>query len=178
MSLDKPTPDAVDGAELRFAIVSAGYNAELVQALKKNAQRALRAAGVPAAGIVSLEVPGSGEIPYAAYMAAMSGDYDCVIALGVVIAGDTPHHEIIAHSTATALQDVAIRSEVPVINGIVVTHSREQAVARCQGALDRGTEFAHAALTMARHRVTLGERLDQVEDEERKRGGSEPFAQN
>ena len=178
MSLDKPTPDAVDGAELRFAIVSAGYNAELVQALKKNAVRALRAAGVPSAGIVSVEVPGSGEIPYAAYMSAMSGDYDCVIALGVVIAGDTPHHEITAHSTAAALQDAAIRSEVPVINGIVVTNSREQAVARCQGALDRGTEFAHAALTMARHRITLGERLDQVEDEERKRGGSEPFAQN
>jgi len=65
-----------------------------------------------------------------------------------------------------------------VINGIVVTNNREQAVARCQGSLDRGTEFAQAALTMARHRITLGERLDQVEEEERKRGGQEPFAQN
>jgi 6,7-dimethyl-8-ribityllumazine synthase len=178
MSLDKPTPDAIDGAELHFAIVSAGYNAELVQALKKNAVKGLRAAGVPAAAIVEVAVPGSGEIPYAAYMSAMTGDYDCVIALGVVIAGDTPHHEIIAHSTADALQEAAIRSEVPMINGIVVTNNREQAVARCQGTLDRGTEFAHAALAMARHRVTLGERLDQVEDEERKRGGQEPFAQN
>jgi len=178
MSLDKPIPDAIDGAELRFAIVSAGYNAELVQALKKSAIKVLRAAGVPAASIVELAVPGSGEIPFAAYMAAMTGDYDCIIALGVVIAGDTPHHEIIANSTAHALQDAAIRSEVPVINGIVVTNNREQAVARCQGALDRGTEFAYAALTMARHRITLGERLDQVEEEERKRGGQEPFAQN
>ncbi|MDP4591671.1 MAG: 6,7-dimethyl-8-ribityllumazine synthase [Opitutales bacterium] len=178
MSLDKPTPDAIDGAELRFALVTAGYNGELVQALKKNAVKGLRAAGVPAASIVEVAVPGSGEIPYAAYMSAMSGDYDCVIALGVVVAGDTPHHEIIAHSTAEALQDAAIRSEVPMINGIVVTNNREQAVARCQGSLDRGTEFAHAALAMARHRVTLGARLDQVEDEERKRGGQEPFAQN
>lgn len=178
MSQDKPTPDAVDGAELRFAIVAAGYNAELVQALRRNVVRTLRAAGVPSASIVEVAVPGSGEIPYAAYMSAMTGDYDCVIALGVVIAGDTPHHEIIAHSTAAALQDAAIRSEVPVINGIVVTNDREQAVARCQGSLDRGTEFAHAALTMARHRIALGERLDQVEDEERKRGGQEPFAQN
>jgi 6,7-dimethyl-8-ribityllumazine synthase len=175
MSLDKPTPDAIDGAELRFAVVSAGYNGELVQALRKSVVRGLRAAGVPSAGIVHLDVPGSGEIPYAAYMSAMSGDYDCVIALGVVIAGDTPHHEVIAHSTAQALQDAAIRSEVPVINGIVVTNSREQAVARCQGQLDRGAEFAHAALAMARHRIALGERLDQVEDEERKRGGQEPF---
>ena len=90
MSLDKPTPDAIDGAELRFALVAAGYNGELVQALKKNAVKGLRAAGVPAASIVEVAVPGSGEIPYAAYMSAMTGDYDCVIALGVVVAGDTP----------------------------------------------------------------------------------------
>lgn len=178
MSLDKPIPDALDGADLRFAIVTAGYNGELVQALRKNAVKALRSARVAEDNIRIIEVPGSGEIPYAAYMTAMSGDFDCVIGLGVVVAGDTPHHEIIAHSTATALQDAAIRSEVPVINGIVVTNNREQAVARCQGSLDRGTEFAHAALTMARHRITLGERLDQVEEEERKRGGQEPFAQN
>jgi 6,7-dimethyl-8-ribityllumazine synthase len=66
MSLDKPTPDAIDGAELRFAIVSAGYNTELVQALKQNAIKGLRAAGVPAGSIVELAVPGSGEIPFAA----------------------------------------------------------------------------------------------------------------
>lgn len=178
MSQDKPIPDALDGAELRFAIVAAGYNGELVQALQRNAIKGLRAAQVREDNIRLVDVPGSGELPYAAYMCAMTGDYDCIIALGVVVAGDTPHHEIIAHSTAKALQDVTMRSEVPVINGIIVTHTRAQAVERCQGALDRGTEFAHAALTMAHHRVTLGGRLDQVEDEERKRGGPDPFAQN
>ena len=178
MSQDKPIPDAIDGTELHFAVIAAGYNGELVDALLRRVNRTLRNGNVPEANIVVVRVPGSGEIPYAAYMSAMSGDYDCVIGLGVVIAGDTPHHEIIAHSTAQALQDAAIRSEVPMINGIVVTNTREQAVARCQGSLDRGTEFAHAALTMARHRITLGARLDQVEEEERKRGGQEPFAQN
>ena len=178
MSHDNPIPDAVEGAEFRFAIVAAGYNGELVQALQHHAVKSLRGACVPEENIRIVNVPGSAEIPYAAYMCAMTGDYDCVIALGVVVAGDTPHHEVIAHSTAKALQDVTMRSEVPVINGIVVTHTREQAIERCHGALNRGTEFAHAALTMARHRVTLGERLDQVENEERKRGGPEPFAQN
>jgi 6,7-dimethyl-8-ribityllumazine synthase len=70
-----------------------------------------------------LRVPGLGELPYVANMTASSGEVDCVIALGVVIAGDTPHHEIIAQSTAHALQDIAIRSEVPVINGIIVTNN-------------------------------------------------------
>lgn len=178
MSQDKPIPDALDGAELRFAIVAAGYNGELVQALQQNAVKGLQAAKVPTESIRLLAVPGSGEIPYTAYMCAMTGDYDCIIALGVVVAGDTPHHEIIAHATAKALQDVTMRSEVPVINGIVVTNTRAQAVERCQGAMDRGTEFAQAALAMAHHRRSLGERLDQVEDEERKRGGQDPFAQN
>ena len=65
------------------------------------------------------------------------------------------------------------------INGIVVTNTREQAEARCKGELDRGAEFARAALSMALHRIELGERLDQVEDEERRRReGQDPFAQN
>ena len=57
--------------------------------------------------------------------------------------------------------------------------SRAQAELRCKGALDRGCEFAQAALTMAYHRVTLGARLDEVDAEERsKRDGKDPFAQN
>lgn len=179
MSQDKPIPDAIDGTELHFAVIAAGYNGELVEALLRRVNRTLRNGNVPEANIVVVRVPGSGEIPYAAYMSAMSGDYDCVIGLGVVIAGDTPHHEVIAHSTAHALQDAALRAEVPIINGIVVTNDRAQAELRCKGALDRGCEFAQAALTMAFHRVTLGARLDEVDAEERsKRDGKDPFAQN
>ena len=60
-----------------------------------------------------------------------------------------------------------------------VTNTRQQAEERCTGALDRGTEFAQAALIMAQHRLQLGERLDQVEAEERaKNGGHEPIAQH
>ena len=178
MSQDKPIPDAIDGTELHFAVVAAGYNGELVEALQRQVVKTLRAERVPEANIKIVRVPGSGEIPYAAYMCAMTGYYDCVITLGVVVAGDTPHHEIIAHSTAKALQDVALRSEVPVINGIVVTNTRAQAEARCKGELDRGTEFARAALTMAAHRVDLGAQLDQADVDGQKRGGSDPFAQN
>jgi 6,7-dimethyl-8-ribityllumazine synthase len=112
-------------------------------------------------------------------MLAMTGEYDAVIGLGVVIAGETPHHEIIATSTASALQSSALRSEVPMINGIIVTLDRAQAEARCTGLMDRGPEFARAALEMAVHRVELGEHLEQIDDEERARKkGVDPFAQN
>ena len=107
MSQDKPIPDAVDGAELHLAIVAAGYNGELVEALLTKVLKTLHGAGVTAANIKIIRVPGSGEIPYCAYMTVMSGDHDCVIALGVVVAGDTPHHEIIAHATAKAHRRIA-----------------------------------------------------------------------
>jgi len=179
MSLDKPNSQPINGADFVFSIVAASYNSVLVDTLLQRTVKTLLASGVKENNIRTLRVPGSGELPYVAHMTAMSGECDCVIVLGVVIAGDTPHHEIIAHSTAHALQETSLRSEVPVINGIVVTNTRAQAEARCTGDLDRGTEFAQAALVMAGHRKVLGERLDQLEDEDvNKLGGSNPFAPN
>lgn len=179
MSKDKPKPTAVDGSDLWFAIVAARYNGDLVDVLLERARRTLRDARVPADHIKVIRVPGSAEIPYAAHMLAMTGEYDAVIGLGVVIAGDTPHHEVIAASTASALQSSSLRSEVPMINGIIVTLDRAQAEARCTGPLDRGPEFARAALEMAVHRVELGDRLEQIDAEERARKqGGDPFAQN
>ena len=71
MSQDKPIPDAIDGTELHFAVIAAGYNGELVDALLRRVNRTLRNGNVPEANIVVVRVPGSGEIPYAAYMSAM-----------------------------------------------------------------------------------------------------------
>ena len=163
MSQDKPIAQPISGANFVFSVVAASYNNALVDVLLQRTIKTLLAAGVKENNIRTLRVPGSGELPYVAHMTAMSGESDCVIALGVVIAGDTPHHEIIAHSTAHALQEASLRSEVPVINGIIVTNTRAQAEARCLGELDRGTEFAQAALAMAAHRKVLGERLDQLD---------------
>ena len=179
MSQDKPQPTDLDGRDLWFAVVAARYNGELVDALLERVRRTLRDARVPADHLKVVRVPGSAEVPYAAHMLAMTGEHDCVIGLGVVVAGETPHHEIIAQSTASAFQDSALRSEVPIINGIIVTLDRAQAEARCRGTLDRGAEFARAALEMAAHRVALGERLDQIEAEEKARKqGEGPYGAN
>ena len=69
--------------------------------------------------------------------------------LGVLIAGDTNHHEMVGQSVSDALQRVAIGTNTPVINGVIVVNSVEQARERCIGRIDRGAEFAHAALEMA-----------------------------
>ena len=80
---------------------------------------------------------------------AHSEDFHAVIALGVVVAGDTSHHELIGQTTAKALLDISILTSTPVINGILVVNSEEQARIRIAGEQARGPEFAEAALHMA-----------------------------
>lgn len=156
MSLDAPKPVSVSGASaLRFGIVAARFNAALVDALVTRGTATLAAAGVPAASIEIVRVPGSHEVPWAAQRLAASGRCDAVIALGVLIAGDTNHHEMVGDAVAAALMRVSLDTRVPVINGVVVVNNREQAEIRTIGKYDRGSEFASAALEMASLHKTL-----------------------
>jgi 6,7-dimethyl-8-ribityllumazine synthase len=146
MSLDKPSLQPVDGARLRIGIAAARFNGVLVDALLARVRAGLAAAGVRAKNITVVRVPGSHEIPWA--VQALAGGRDGVIGLGVLIGGETNHHEMVGQSVSQALQRVALDSGVPVINGVIVANTRAQARARCAGRIDRGAEFARAALEM------------------------------
>lgn len=149
MSLDAPRSPTFRGAGLRFGVVAARFNQTLVDGLLARAQAALAAAGVRAGDVQVVRVPGSHEVPWAAQELAARGRFDCVIALGVLIGGDTNHHEMVGQSVSHALQQVSVATGVPVINGVVVTDTWKQAADRCTGRVDRGAEFARAALEMA-----------------------------
>jgi 6,7-dimethyl-8-ribityllumazine synthase len=88
-------------------------------------------------------------VPWAAHALARRGRLDCVVGLGVLIAGDTNHHEMVGESVSHGLQQVALTTGVPVINGVIVVNSLAQARARCIGRINRGAEFAAATLEMA-----------------------------
>ena len=147
MSFDSPVSQKVSGRNLRIAIIAARYNDMLVESLLKHTMASLALADTPAPTIE--RVPGSAELPYAASVLADHTNFDAIIVLGIVIAGDTSHHDIIGGSTAQALQEISIYQKVPVINGILVVNTIEQAQARVDGAINRGKEFALAALEMA-----------------------------
>jgi 6,7-dimethyl-8-ribityllumazine synthase len=155
MSLDAPSPLTISGAGFRFGIVAARFNAVLVDALVARAQARLVSAGVPAASIETVRVPGSHEVPWAAQQLAASGRFDAVIALGVLIAGDTNHHEMVGDAVAAALMRVSLDTRIPVINGVIVVNNMAQAEARTTGSMDRGSEFASAALEMGALRKSL-----------------------
>lgn len=148
MSFDSPQSAPVHGAAFSIGIVAARYNAALADALLHNVVAELTAAGVKAKRIQIVRVPGSHEVPWAAQALARK-KFDCVIALGVLIGGDTNHHEMVGTSVSHALQQVALATRTPVINGVIVTENLKQAEARCRGRINRGAEFARAALEMA-----------------------------
>ena len=149
MSLASPQAPAVNGAAFRVGIAAARFNETLVDALLGRAQATLRAAGLKDKNITVVRVPGSHEVPWAAQALAQRRRYDLVIALGVLIGGGTNHHEMVGQSVSHALQRVALDTGIPVINGVIVTNTLAQARARCAGKINRGAEFAHAALAMA-----------------------------
>ena len=149
MSLSTPQPIALHGAGFSFGIVAARYNPDLVEGLLGAVLAGLAAAGVKTRRVTVVRVPGSHEVPVAAQWLAQGGKRDCVIALGVLIGGDTNHHEMVGQSVSYALQQVSLATHTPVINGVIVADNLKQARARCVGSINRGAEFASAALEMA-----------------------------
>lgn len=148
MSLDRPTNLALNAAGMELAIVAARYNPELMDQLIHNTQAELSA---HEASVTKIErVPGSAELPLAAALMAQQPQKPAaIIALGVVIAGSTHHHQVIGDSTAWALQQISLQNNLPVINGIIVVEKRSQAEERVGAAINRGAEFAAAAIEMA-----------------------------
>ncbi|MFT4901832.1 MAG: 6,7-dimethyl-8-ribityllumazine synthase [Lentimonas sp.] len=147
MSLDTPNPIQINAAGFRFGIIAARYNEALVDSLIRHASAGIVQAGAPEPCIE--RVPGSAELPMAASLLANNSHFDAIIVIGVVIAGDTNHHNIIGDSTAIVLQNLSIQLQTPIINGILVVENLAQAEARAGQTINRGKEFAQAALEMA-----------------------------
>src|SRR5258706_9277898 len=100
MSLASPTSAVIDGAGYRIGIAAARFNPTFVDGLLAHVVDALSAAGVKSGNVTTVRVPGSHEVPWAAQALAKAGACDCVIGLGVLIAGDTSHHELVGQSVS------------------------------------------------------------------------------
>ena len=95
-------------------------------------------------------MPGAWEIPVCAEYVLQHTHADVIIALGVVIRGETGHADLITAAVAQELQTMATRHLTPVINMVLLVNSEAEAQARCFGdQLNRGVEAARAALNMA-----------------------------
>ena len=139
----------MSAAGFRFCIVVSRWNDTLTSKLADGAVEALSAAGAGSDAIEVFHVPGSFELPLACLKAAASGDYDAVIALGVVIRGDTPHFEYVAGQAASGIMQASMQTGVPILFGVITADNIVQATARSGEQSDnKGYEAALSAVEM------------------------------
>jgi 6,7-dimethyl-8-ribityllumazine synthase len=130
------------------AIVASQYNSEFVEGLSSHAQKEL-ALLLPDSSIQQFLVPGAFEIPLLVQEIAERGAFNAIIAVGVIIQGQTQHARLIAEAVTQALLDISLRFRVPVIHEVLLLDSEEQARKRCLGEeINRGTDAARAAIRM------------------------------
>jgi len=134
----------------RVAILVSRYNELITAKLLEGALAGCREATVERDAVDVIWIPGAFELPAAAAVAAESRVYSCLIALGAVIRGDTPHFEYVAGEAARGLGEVAVRYGLPVGFGVLTVETLQQAVDRAGGSAgNKGHEAALAALQTA-----------------------------
>jgi 6,7-dimethyl-8-ribityllumazine synthase len=135
----------VDGSRRAVGVVVARFNGAVTSKLLAGALDALAAAGVRREAITVMVVPGAFELPLAATALAKTRRFACIVALGCVIRGDTPHFDYVAGEAASGLQLAALETGVPVSFGVLTLDRVDQADAR----IDKGAEAVRTALEMA-----------------------------
>ena len=152
MNKERPEIDnerhSAEGA--RFAVVVSRWNSSFTDRLREGALEALRTSGATDDSVELFQVPGAFELPLACLKAGETGRFEAVIALGVVIRGETPHFEYVAGQAASGIMQAGLSTGVPVLFGVVTADTVEQAADRCgDGFNNKGHEAAIAAIEVA-----------------------------
>jgi 6,7-dimethyl-8-ribityllumazine synthase len=130
------------------AIVASQYNSEFVEGLTAHALREL-AVLLPDSAIQQFLAPGAFEIPLIVQEIAERGAFTAIIALGVLIQGETLHARLVAEAVTHSLLDLSLRHRVPIIHEVLLLENEAQARARClEPEINRGTEAARTAVRM------------------------------
>jgi 6,7-dimethyl-8-ribityllumazine synthase len=136
---------APTGGRRAVGIVVSRFNGAVTSKLLEGALAELDAAGVSRNAVTVMPVPGAFELPIAAMALAKTRRYACIVALGCVIRGETPHFDFVAGEAASGLQLAALETGVPVAFGVLTLEEADQADDR----LEKGAEAVRTGLEMA-----------------------------
>jgi 6,7-dimethyl-8-ribityllumazine synthase len=143
-----PELPCLDASGLSLAIVASTWHSQICDALLDGALRVAKDAGVDAPVVV--RVLGAIEIPVVAQ--ELAARHDAVVALGVVIRGQTPHFDYVCDAVTQGLTRVSLDASTPVANGVLTTDTEQQALDRAglpASTEDKGAQAAAAALSTA-----------------------------
>ena len=134
--------------QAKVAIISSSWHLDICNDLIDGAKRALAKAGVTQVEVMM--VPGSFEIPLAAQFAFEKG-FDAVVAVGLVLQGETPHFDYVCSGVTDGVMSVSLKYGKPIGYGVLMCNNLDQAIARCgrkESIEDKGFDSAVAALEL------------------------------
>lgn len=134
------------GTDLHIGIIVARFNDFVTTKLLNGALDTLKRNGVAEANIEVSWVPGAFEVPLATQLMAEKKQYDGLIALGAVIRGETSHFDYVCNGVATGVATVNLKTEVPIMFGVLTTDTIEQAMNRA--GLKGGNKGSDCALSL------------------------------
>ena len=143
-----PDIEVPQAPHAKGAIISSSWHLDICNDLIAGAERALKAAKVKKISVKF--VPGSFEIPLAAQHAFEKG-YDAVVAVGLVLEGETPHFDYVCQGVTQGVMDVQLKFSKPIGYGVLMCKNLDQAIARCGrpgSKEDKGYDSAIAALSL------------------------------
>lgn len=136
----------LDASSLKVAVIYSSWHQSIIEGLVAGAEKALAETGCTQSSFHP--VAGAFELPLAA--AKLANTVDAVIALGVVIRGDTPHFDYVCNAATDGLLRVMLDSQTPIGFGLLTVDDEQQALARAgENADNKGIESTYAALKMA-----------------------------
>jgi 6,7-dimethyl-8-ribityllumazine synthase len=142
------------GSRRSVGIVVSRFNGEVTARLLDSAFEELERLGITRDLVTVMTVPGAFELPLAAMALAKTRRHACIVALGCVIRGDTPHFDYVAGEAASGLQLAALETGIPVAFGVLTLESAEQAEARIEKAAEAVRSGLEMADAFAQLRVT------------------------
>jgi len=148
MSGNAPTIELPQLPNARVAIISSSWHLDICKDLIAGAQRALKAALI--SDVEVIYVPGSFEIPLASQIAFEKG-FDSVVAVGLVLQGETPHFDYVCQGVTQGVIDVSLKFSAPIGFGVLMCNTLDQAIARSgrPGSVeDKGYDSAVAAIRL------------------------------
>jgi len=143
-----PTIELPQLPDARVAIISSSWHLDICSDLIAGAQRALKTASI--SNVEVIYVPGSFEIPLAAQIAFETG-CDAVVAVGLVLKGETPHFDYVCQGVTQGVIDVSLKFSAPIGFGVLMCNTLDQAIARSgrpESIEDKGYDSAVAAIRL------------------------------
>ncbi len=149
MQIKQKEKEVFDGKKLRVGIVAAHFNQDITEKLLESTQATLVKYSVTDKNTTIISVPGSVEIPYALQALAKTKKYDCLVALGCVIQGDTPHFTYVCKMVQEGVLRVMLDYHIPIGFGVITANTKAQAEARTNS----GAGATIAALELTRIKI-------------------------